>query len=85
MEIALKKVPLEYTLNKTRNFIMALKKYKITKKAGRTVAGQRNNGVGTTIEVDEKLGKYEVNQKTLVLVKGEKSEAKPAPASSKDS
>lgn len=54
-----------------------LKKYRITEKAGRFVAGYRNNGVGTVLELSPKAAAHEVRLGTLIDVEAKaKSDAK---------
>lgn len=44
-------------------------RYVITEKAGRIVAGQRNSGVGTEIDLTEQEAKAGVREGTLILRK----------------
>lgn len=51
-------------------------RYVITEKAGRIVAGQRNSGVGTELNLTEQQAKAGVREGTLIL---RKDQADPQP------
>lgn len=55
------------------------KKYVITAKAGKHVAGHRNPGVGNTLMLTERQAKYEVSNGSLVLADADAKDEKPAP------
>lgn len=57
-----------------------MKPYLITTKAGRMVAGQTNNGVGTTIFLTDRQAEYELTQGTIVPKPDEEAEAQAAEA-----
>ena len=48
-------------------------KYIITEKAGRFVAGHRNPGVGTVLELTDSQAAYELTLGTLVAVQAEEA------------
>lgn len=54
-------------------------RYAITEKAGRFVAGQTNNGVGTVLTLTEKQAEHEVRLRSLMPLDVEK----PKPAAQK--
>lgn len=53
------------------------KKYVVTAKAGRHVAGHRNPGVGNTLMLTERQAKYEVSNGSLVLAEADEKKAAP--------
>ena len=54
-----------------------LKKYRITEKAGRFVAGHRNNGVGSILQLTPKAAAHELRLGTLIDVEAKaKADAK---------
>ena len=59
------------------------KRYITTARAGRFVAGQRNDGVGSVLMLTDEQAKYEVKNGTLILSK-EQASAEPDQAASSD-
>lgn len=58
-----------------------MREYRITTKAGRWVAGQTNNGAGTSIWLTERQATYELAQGTIVPAEPDpEPEADQAPA-----
>lgn len=54
-----------------------MKKYLITEKAGRMVAGRSNNGAGSVLYLTEKEAEYELSLGTLIEAPAEEDPAPP--------